>query len=278
MASIAYVSACCCSQFLSRLISLGRWFSAAGQIFSGSATAQESPATVEPAVEAPATESLSSELSSELKHAEEVTEAEVKNWMTSIDSYFGVMVKWLAAIIFFDFFTGKFLPAPIPFVVAWLFLGALFLTIRMRFINIRGFRHAIDVTRGAFDKPGDQGDVSHFQALAAALSATVGLGNIAGVAIAIGTGGPGATFWIIVVGLLGMTSKFAECTLGLKYRKVDENGMVLGGPMRYLHIGLGEMGFPTIGKLLAVVFMVLCIGQVLGAAIRFKSPVARCDS
>ena len=260
---------------------LAVWFSAAGLMHSGVAIAQESPVAEAPVVDPPADGSQTVDapvvdkpadesLSSELKQAEEVVEAEAKNWMTHIDSYFGVMVKWLAAIIFFDFFTGKFLPAPIPFVVAWLFLGALYLTIRMGFINIRGFRHAIDVTRGAFDKPGDHGDVSHFQALAAALSATVGLGNIAGVAIAIGTGGPGATFWIILVGLLGMTSKFAECTLGLKYRRVDENGMVLGGPMRYLHIGLSEMGLPVLGKVLAVVFMVLCIGASFGGGNSFQ--------
>lgn len=230
------------------------WASTAGILRPASAIAQD------------AAQSTASEIEEEA----EVVEEEVKNWMAQIDGYFGVVVDLMEAVIFFDFFTKIFLPTSIPFVVAWLFCGALFLTIRMGFINIRGFRHAIDVTRGAFDKPGDHGDVSHFQALAAALSATVGLGNIAGVAIAIGTGGPGATFWIILVGLLGMTSKFAECTLGQKYRTVDENGHVLGGPMRYLHVGLSEMGFPMFGKILAVLFMVLCIGASFGGGNSFQ--------
>ncbi len=118
----------------------------------------------------------------------------------------------------------------------------------MGFINLRGFKHAIDLTRGVYDTPGEPGEVSHFQALAAALSATVGLGNIAGVAIAIGTGGPGATLWIIMVGLLGMTAKFTECTLGQLYRVSDEDGRVLGGPMRYLQSGLKDIGLAPSGQ------------------------------
>jgi alanine or glycine:cation symporter, AGCS family len=153
-------------------------------------------------------------------------------------------------VIFFDFGTSQWLEVSIPFVVLWLFCGAVYLTLRMGFINFRGFYHAIRLTQGVYDKASDKGDVSHFQALAAALSATVGLGNIAGVAIAIGTGGPGASFWIMVVGLLGMTSKFAECTSGQLYRSTDENGHVLGGPMRYLQVGLAEIGLPVLGRCL----------------------------
>ena len=107
-------------------------------------------------------------------------------------------------------------------------------TVYMGFINITAFKHALDVVRGKYDDPDDQGEVSHFQALTAALSGTVGVGNIAGVAFAVALGGPGATFWMIVAGLLGMTSKFVECTLGLMYRDVHADGSVSGGPMYYL--------------------------------------------
>ena len=116
--------------------------------------------------------------------------------------------------------------------------GALFFTIRMRFVNVRLFKHAIELIRGKYDSPNQVGEVTHFQALTTALSATVGLGNIAGVAIAIGTGGPGATFWMILVGFLGMSSKFTECTLGQKYRKVRKDGRIMGGAMHYLSSGL----------------------------------------
>ncbi|MFK5856071.1 MAG: alanine:cation symporter family protein, partial [Bacteroidota bacterium] len=126
----------------------------------------------------------------------------------------------------------------IPLVVIWLIFGAVTFTILLRFIGFRGFKHAILLVRGVYDNPDHKGEVSHFQALTTALSATVGLGNIAGVAIAISIGGPGATFWMIVAGLLGMSSKFVECTLGVKYRKIDKNGVVSGGPMYYLRDGL----------------------------------------
>jgi AGCS family alanine or glycine:cation symporter len=122
--------------------------------------------------------------------------------------------------------------------VLWLFVAAIFFTFRMGFINVRGFKHAIDVVRGKYDDPHDDGEVSHFQALATALSGTVGLGNIAGVAVAISLGGPGAMFWLTLAGLFGMVSKFVECTLGVKYRRVLEDGTVLGGPAYYLTRGL----------------------------------------
>ncbi|TWU51013.1 Amino-acid carrier protein AlsT [Rubripirellula tenax] len=188
-----------------------------------------------------------------------------------IDQAFGkYVVGTAAAVIFYDFGTQQWLGTKIPFVVVWLFFGAIFLTLRMGFINLRAFRHAIDLTRGVYDTPGEPGEVSHFQALAAALSATVGLGNIAGVAIAIATGGPGATLWIIMIGLLGMTSKFAECTLGQLYRVTDADGHVLGGPMRYLRTGLADIGYGRLGSVLAVVFMVLCIGASFGGGNAFQ--------
>lgn len=154
--------------------------------------------------------------------------------------------------------------------VAWLAFGAIFLTLRMGFVNVRAFRHAIAVTAGHFDNPSDKGEVSHFQALSAALSATVGLGNIAGVALAVSTGGPGATFWMIVAGFLGMSSKFAECTLGQRYRHVRPDGHVMGGAMYYLSQGLAERGLHRLGKVLAVIFALFCIGAALGGGNAFQ--------
>ena len=179
----------------------------------------------------------------------------------------------------------------VPLVVLLLVGGALFFTIFFRFINLRRFWLAINVVRGKYDKveidedhgiekaelnivDGDiadtirdeskHGEVSHFQALATAVSGTVGLGNIAGVALAISIGGPGATFWMVVCGLLSMSTKFVECTLGVKYRDIGPDGTVYGGPMYYLRRGLGLRGYHKIGKVLAVLFAVLCIGASFG--------------
>jgi AGCS family alanine or glycine:cation symporter len=216
-------------------------------------------------------------------------EQEAKKWTQRVDEAFGeYLVAPIEQVLFYDFRSGP-RSGPeldedgnpvihpgwlvtrdepngisLPFVVVWLFFGATFLTLRMGFINFRAFRHAIDLTRGAYDNPDEPGEVTHFQALSAALSATVGLGNIAGVAIAIGTGGPGATFWIIMIGFLGMTAKFAECTLGQIFRVSDADGRVLGGPMRYLKTGLSQMGLGPLGTVLSILFMVLCIGASFG--------------
>lgn len=159
----------------------------------------------------------------------------------------------------------------IPFIVVWLVIGALFFTLRMGFINIRGFKHAIDLARGKYDNPDAPGRVTHFQALATAVSGTVGLGNIAGVAVAVSLGGAGATFWMIVAGFLGMSSKFVECTLGVKYRTIKEDGRVFGGPMNYLRYGLEKRGMTKFGKILAVVFAVLTIGASFGGGNMFQS-------
>ncbi|HLV41353.1 MAG TPA: alanine/glycine:cation symporter family protein [Brumimicrobium sp.] len=162
----------------------------------------------------------------------------------------------------------------IPLIVVWLVLGAIFFTFKMRLIQFRGIRHAIDLVRGRYDDPAqDQGEVTHFQALVTALSATVGLGNIAGVAIAISMGGPGATFWMILAGLLGMASKFVECTLGVKYRHQKEDGEVSGGPMYYLSRGLAKRGpgFKQLGKVLAILFAILCVGGSLGGGNMFQA-------
>ena len=139
-------------------------------------------------------------------------------------------------------------------------------TITMGIPQIKGFWHAIQVIRGRFDDPNDPGEISHFQALCTALSATVGLGNIAGVAVAIHLGGPGATFWMVMVGLLGMATKFSECSLAIMYRHVDEHGVVHGGPMHYIVRGLGQRWKP-----LAVFFAVACIFASFGAANMFQT-------
>lgn len=159
---------------------------------------------------------------------------------------------------------GKPVKAPLKLIVLWLMAGGVFFTVYLRFINIRAFRHAIGLISGKHDKPDNKGELSHFQALTTALSATVGLGNIAGVAIAISIGGPGATLWMIMAGLLGMSLKFSECSLGLKYRRIDANGKVSGGAMYYLRDGLAKLGFKKLGWVLAVLFSVMAIGGSVG--------------
>jgi len=198
----------------------------------------------------------------------------VKGFLDALDrleALFGVwVVDPLSAVIFWDVWFWD--PAvEIPIVVLWLILGASFFTLRFRFVNLRAFRHAVDCTRGVYDHPGDAGEISHFQALSAALSATVGLGNIAGVGVAVGLGGPGAVLWMVLAGFLGMSSKFAECTLGQRYRVVHADGHVSGGPMHYLQRGLAELGWARTGRGLAVLFSVLCIGGSFGAGNMFQA-------
>lgn len=184
----------------------------------------------------------------------------------------------------------------IPFILVLLLCGALFFTLYFGFVNIRHFSTAIQVVRGKYDAleknhvqlkanvyeiDGDlvdtikdeshHGEVNHFQALATAVSGTVGLGNIAMVAVAISIGGPGATFWMILAGLLGMSTKFVECTLGVKYRDIDGDGSVYGGPMYYLSRGLKENGYQLLGKFLAIVFAILCVGASFGGGNAFQT-------
>lgn len=159
----------------------------------------------------------------------------------------------------------------IPVVVVILLGAAIIFTLYFRFVNIRRFGLAINTVRGKYSKPEDLGEVSHFQALSAALSGTVGLGNIAGVAIAVSLGGPGATLWMILAGLLGMSSKFVECTLGVKFRDVSADGTVFGGPMYYLSKGLKERGLAGLGKVLAVFFAFMCIGGSFGGGNMFQA-------
>ncbi len=191
-------------------------------------------------------------------------EAAPGGFLGGIDAVFAAIVSSLEKVIFLSI-------GGMPLVVLWLIVGAIFFTLRMKFINIRAFRHAIEVVRGRYDDPHETGEVTHLQALSAALSATVGLGNIAGVAIAIQLGGPGAVFWMTLTGFLGMTSKFAECTLAQMYRIVLPEGRVSGGPMQYLSRGLAEKGLRPLGKILAGVFCVFCVGGSFGGGNMFQA-------
>src|SRR5690606_29012051 len=161
----------------------------------------------------------------------------------------------------------------IPFVLVWLIAAATIFTFYFRFINLRALRHGFQLVRGDYSDPTAKGEVSHFQALATALSGTVGLGNIAGVAVAVSLGGPGATFWMIVAGFLGMSSKFVECTLGVRYRNEYTDGSVSGGPMYYLSKGLAERSdkLKYLGKVLAVMFAIFCIGGSFGGGNMFQA-------
>ncbi len=215
--------------------------SAASETAEVSAASSELP----PAVEEPAKEdtSLFGKINEKLK---------------PVDGFFGRVNEVTGSVIFYPLPLGA--GQTVPLGVLWLVMAATFLTLRMGFINLRGFVHAIKVTAGKYDDPNDAGEVSHFQALTAALSATVGLGNIAGVAVAVGLGGPGATFWMVLAGFLGMSSKFVECTLGQMYRQVRPDGRIMGGAMYYLSNGLREMGLGPLGVVLGFLFAVLCIG------------------
>ena len=196
------------------------------------------------------------------------------SWADTLDAGFrAVVVDPHAKLLFFDlvFWDDPEGGTKIPLVVLWLAAGALVFTLRLRFVNVRAFGHAIAVTAGRWDAPHEKGEVTHFQALASALSGTVGLGNIAGVAIAMSLGGPGAMVWMTLAGFLGMTSKMVECTLGMLYRHVDPTGRVSGGPMHYLDAGLRELGLPRLGKVLSIVFAVLCIGGSLGGGNMFQA-------
>ena len=180
-----------------------------------------------------------------------------------IDEAFQPVSDFFSSVIFFSIGEN-------PFVIYLLVGSAIFFTLYFGFPNIKYFMTSIKVVSGKYDKvekddsSSDDGEVSHFQALTTAVSGTVGNGNIAGVALAIALGGPGATFWMIVCGLMGMSLKFVECTLGVHYRDVDDDGVVYGGPMYYLTKGLKEKGFVTLGKIAAVFFAIFCIGGSFG--------------
>ncbi len=226
-----------------------------------------------------------------LLFAQETAQA-TKGLDERINDWFLPIADWWEGLVFYSISIGDGLS--IPIVVLLLVGGAAFFTLYFSFVNIRRFPLAIQVVRGKFDHldhhsaqesaivfEGDvkgtikdesqTGEVNHFQALTAAVSGTVGLGNIAGVAVAIAIGGPGATFWMIICGLLGMSTKFVECTLGVKYRDIDINGTVYGGPMYYLKRGFAEINAGTFGKVLAVLFAILCVGASFGGGNAFQS-------
>ncbi len=185
-----------------------------------------------------------------------------------IDLAFAELVDILKTIFFFPIFG-------FPIIVLWLMMGGIYFTIRMGLINLRGFRHALAVLSGKYQSSSNdddqQGEVSPFQAASTALSATVGLGSIAGSAIAIQMGGPGAVVWMSIAGFLGMSSKFVECTLGQKYRQVKPDGSVAGGPMYYLSGGLAELGWPRLGTFLGILFAILCVLGTIGAGNMFQA-------
>lgn len=224
--------------------------------------------------------------------AQEVTE---KGLDEKVNDAFMPFATWWEGFILTKVPVGEY---QIPFVVLLLVLGASFFTIYFKFPSITKFWTAISTVRGKYvdiekhgvdklynndealaveDIPNTirdesaHGEVSHFQALATAVSGTVGLGNIAGVAVAIGLGGPGATFWMIICGLLGMSTKFVECTLGVKYRDIGKDGTVYGGPMYYLSKGMKEIGFGKLGKILGILFALLCVGASFGGGNAFQS-------
>lgn len=173
----------------------------------------------------------------------------------SFSQAFETLTSYLAAIVFYAFDING---VSIPLVLIWLICGALIFTCYLGFINVRGFGHAISLLRQN-KRSGAQGEITPFQALSTALSGTVGTGNIAGVAVAISLGGPGATFWMIVAGLLGMSTKFVECTLAVKYRQINADGSVSGGPMFYIKAALDKVNFPVTGTVLAMAFSVFVI-------------------
>jgi AGCS family alanine or glycine:cation symporter len=221
-------------------------------------------------------------------------EKQEKGIAESINEGFKPVADAWGSFVFYSVKLGDGVQMPLVIIV--LLLAGLIFTLLFKFVNIRMFPISINIVRGKYDEvdhvtsdvaagdptpggdaietiriEGEEGEVSHFQALTAALSGTVGLGNIAGVAVALSLGGPGATFWMIVAGLLGMSSKFVECTLGVKYRDVGEDGTVYGGPMYYLKKGLADVGKSGLGKVLAVLFAVMVIGGSFGGGNMFQA-------
>ncbi len=176
--------------------------------------------------------------------------------------------KAVSAFIFASVTVGD---VSIPLIVVWLVIGGLYFTVYLRFLPLRALRVAFDIVRGKHDDPDDKGEVSHFQALTTALSGTVGIGNIGGVAVAVTAGGPGAIFWMVLAGVLGMSSKLAECTLAVKYRKYNDDGTISGGPMYFLEYGLREKNLPKLGRSLGVFYAVAIIFGCVGGGNMFQS-------
>lgn len=194
----------------------------------------------------------------------------IADFSSSVDGFFNDYTGWFVGLIFKSVPVGD---ASFPLIVGWLLLAAFIFTLYFGFVQFKRAGMAIDIVKGKYTDPNskEEGEVSHFQALTTALSGTVGLGNIAGVGVALAIGGPGATFWMILCGLLGMASKFCECTLGVKYRTILPSGVVSGGPMYYLSRGLSEKGLGGLGKVLAIGFALMCILATLGAGNMFQA-------
>ena len=189
----------------------------------------------------------------------------IQGRIAELDALFGDTVELMGDVLFADFGTG------VPLIVVVLLFGGVYYSFYFGWLSLRGFKHSIDIIRGRFDDPDDPGEISHFKALTSALSATIGLGNIAGVAVAMGTGGPGALFWMVVTAFFGMSAKLASCTLAIMYRDIHPDGRVSGGPMYYLEKGLSDKGLRPLGRTLAVIFALLCIGGSLGGGNMFQA-------
>ncbi len=208
--------------------------------------------------------------------AEPVKEENRGFWGTldhTIEQSFKPVSAFVTSVVFYEVPVtqdAEGAPVKMPLVLAWLGIAAVVLTVYFKFLNFRSWKLAFHTIRGRYSRDDDPGEITHFQALTAAVSGTVGLGNIAGVATAISLGGPGATFWMIIMGFFGMASKFCECTLGVKYRTI-ENGKVYGGPMQYLTKGLGEMGLKPVGVMLAAFFSLMCIGGSFGGGNMYQA-------
>jgi len=212
---------------------------------------------------------------SEIKKPPKVQEPkqeEKPSWLSHINGF-------LFKILFFDMafgsihLEGQEAPVALPFLIMLLIGGAIFFTFWYGWMNIRGFKHSLNIIRGIYSNPKDHGEISHFRALTSALSATVGLGNIAGVAIAIQIGGPGAVFWMLLAAVFGMSTKFSSCTLSQLYRHINVDGSISGGPMYYLDLGLKSMGrfWRPLGKALALLFAVMIMGGAIGGGNMFQS-------
>tara|TARA_Y100000996_G_scaffold415339_1_gene409481 strand:+ start:1237 stop:2685 length:1449 start_codon:yes stop_codon:yes gene_type:complete len=185
--------------------------------------------------------------------------------LNQIDSGFGTLVGYMDPVLFADI-------QGVPLIVLTLLIGAVTFTIYFGFINVRGFKHSIEIIKGKYDNPNDTGQISHFQALTSALSATIGLGNIAGVAIAVTLGGPGAVFWMVFIAFFSMSAKFVSATLGLMYRKVNEDGSVSGGPMYYLTYAFKDKGnLAYFGRVLGIMYAIFIIGGAFGGGNMFQA-------
>lgn len=186
----------------------------------------------------------------------------------TVELWVGPLAATLSSIVFFEI---NFFGQMAPIIVLWLVIAALFFTVYLGFINLRGFGYALRIAKGDYKDPNADGEISHFQAVSTAISGTVGIGNIGGVAVAIGLGGPGAAFWLFLAGFLGMSTKLVECTLGVKYRKINKDGSVSGGPMYYLEMLLTEHQYPRLGKFLGGFYALALVIGCFGIGNMFQS-------